>query len=151
MWIDLFDSPTGTMLSVEEAVKALRAGYDAAAEAENASRDGWLTGVGKPFDFRKAVILVDQDGRPLRCDVEEQRAMALSLLYEYGMARGGIPVGVYEEARDFARWRSFAMEFMGGPTEPEMETRLKDAPSVGDEYLEGREERYVVLVEKVSA
>jgi hypothetical protein len=151
VWIDLFDSPTGTMLSVDEAVKALRAGYDAASEAENASREGWLTGIGKPFDFRKAVVLVGQDGCPLRCDVEEQRAVAHSLLYEYGMARGGIPVGVYEETRDFARWRSFAMEFMGGPTEPEMETRLKGAPSIGNVQLEGLEERYVVFAGKAGA
>lgn len=151
MWIDLFDSPTGTALSVDEAVKALRAGYEAAAEAEDASRAAWLTGIGKPFDFRKAVTLVDQNYRPLRCSPEEQRALAFGLLAEYGSARGGIPVDTYEETRDFGRWRFFAMDFMGGPTEPEAETRLRGEPSIGNEQLDGKEERYVVFQVKASA
>lgn len=97
------------------------------------------------YSFRHAVVLLDSSGKPLPPTPEAEN-LARELLIEYGAARGGESNGyVITDSWDFDRVTGYAMEFVGGPTEPRHETRLRGLPRRGKEMLRGFEEEYRVL------
>lgn len=93
--------------------------------------------------FRHAVCLLDANFRHYR-RTRATEELAAELLAEYGEARGGSPVDWETRQEDYSNKTYYMMSFMGGPTDPTRETRLRDRPCAGRETLEGREEQYVV-------
>lgn len=135
MWIALFD-PYNHVRSLDTVIKMVRDDYDASLEVELASA------AAGSYSFRHAVCIVDENGKHYeKSDAVEE--LAGNLLSEYGLARGGQASDICYEKWDFGWCHAWAMEFVGGPCEPEFETRLKAAPCLPGQTLRDREERYV--------
>lgn len=96
-----------------------------------------------PSNFRHAVVLVDQHHRPMPVR-ESLISLAMELLSEYGEARGGTATHFLIQKSDYGRTIGYAMEFVGGPTDPIFETRLKGEPTTGTAILDAKEEIWKV-------
>lgn len=124
MWIDLLSWKDGSRVPLAEAIQQLTQDYEKSLVAEQAEVAQTY------YDFRHAIVFMTSAGHHVR-KTEKLDELAGQFLLEYGRACGGTPCGFDSlTTRDYGQAATYMMAFMGGPTEPTVETRLKAEPNL---------------------